>query len=546
MTNSAELVAAAIRRDSEAVAEIYDRYAPGVYGYCFTRLGNVDDAADATQSTFLKAIERLDQVRDPDRLRAWIFATARNEVADEGRRRSRSTPVANAGDDKVDETGPGHGRRCSQGETAELIAAASLALVERDREVLALHLAAGLAPSEIADELGVEPEHARVLLNRMRSRLKSSISLLLVTRWGRAHCSGLDLLLVEWDGVFTREVRARVQGHVGGCATCKEAKSSLTRPETLLPQVLPIALPAFVRSQVLGGLGLGASGVGVGAGGGVFAAAAASVGKLAASAALVISMAAVTLAPVDGEPDRIALSASDGAAVELATGSAASGHAAASHAVAAPGHAPQREADSTEEAGSIGAERSEPVPTATAPAIDETASADGPVGEGTSEDSDPVDAAPGPQETPPPAGEPKPSDEGPHGGQTGGSGGAGAVLDETLDRVGQMTEDVTDGLGDLVESTTDGLGETVDGLTDDVGELLGGPFAEPLDGLGDDVDETLDELGDTVDEVLDGTGESIDDVTGGFGDLLGGLIDPTGPEEEGDADDGGPLGGLLF
>jgi DNA-directed RNA polymerase specialized sigma24 family protein len=77
-----ELVAAIAAGDPGGLAEAYDRYAAPLYAYCrFTLPGAVppDDAAGAVRDTFVIASGRLHGLRDPDRLRAWLHAVARNE-----------------------------------------------------------------------------------------------------------------------------------------------------------------------------------------------------------------------------------------------------------------------------------------------------------------------------------------------------------------------------------------------------------------------------------------------------------------------------------
>src|SRR5450756_553161 len=74
-----EVVASIVAGDPEGLATAYDRYADPLCTYCRTLLGDPADAADAVQDTFVIAASRLDGLRDPDRLRAWLYAVARNE-----------------------------------------------------------------------------------------------------------------------------------------------------------------------------------------------------------------------------------------------------------------------------------------------------------------------------------------------------------------------------------------------------------------------------------------------------------------------------------
>src|SRR2546429_9426691 len=74
-----EVVAAIVAGDPAGLAEAYDRYATPLYSFCRTMLREPADAADAVQDTFVIAAPRMAGLRDPERLRPWLYAVARNE-----------------------------------------------------------------------------------------------------------------------------------------------------------------------------------------------------------------------------------------------------------------------------------------------------------------------------------------------------------------------------------------------------------------------------------------------------------------------------------
>ena len=45
--------------DSEAIAEIYDRYSLRIYNYVYHRVGNVNLAEDLTSSVFLRMLDAI-------------------------------------------------------------------------------------------------------------------------------------------------------------------------------------------------------------------------------------------------------------------------------------------------------------------------------------------------------------------------------------------------------------------------------------------------------------------------------------------------------
>jgi RNA polymerase sigma factor (sigma-70 family) len=57
---------------------------------CIFRVGDSQAAEDITSQVFERALRRLASVRDPARLRAWLFTIARNAITDY-RRAKRAT-----------------------------------------------------------------------------------------------------------------------------------------------------------------------------------------------------------------------------------------------------------------------------------------------------------------------------------------------------------------------------------------------------------------------------------------------------------------------
>src|SRR5262249_10472282 len=91
--SDAELVTAFLGGAPDALAAISDRSADVLYDTAAVMTRDRSDAAALTQEVFVRAAERLGQLRDRSRLKPWLFAVLRNEVYRRGRRRSRTRPV---------------------------------------------------------------------------------------------------------------------------------------------------------------------------------------------------------------------------------------------------------------------------------------------------------------------------------------------------------------------------------------------------------------------------------------------------------------------
>lgn len=247
--DDADLVRRALNGERSAVGEIYDRYADHIYSFCRSRLRNDADAADATQDTFVRASTRLDQLRDPSKLRPWLFAIARNQIVASGRASARATggdgmELLAANDDELDAD-------LLRVEAAAQLWDASAGLSDRDQEVLELHVRHGLVGAELADALGVSESHGYVLLSRVRDRIASSLGGLLVARLGRDDCRELDQLLATWDGRFTIDVRSKVTRHVRSCEVCEQTHTTALASGVSFGVVPLLAVPGGIRSQTV-------------------------------------------------------------------------------------------------------------------------------------------------------------------------------------------------------------------------------------------------------------------------------------------------------
>jgi RNA polymerase sigma factor (sigma-70 family) len=244
-----EIVAAIVADDPTGLAAAYDSYAAALHVYCRSLLAEPADAADAVQDTFVIAAAKVGSLRDPDRLRPWLYAVARNECYRWLRGRTQLASLDEAGDvsDTLTDASSGAG----QAELRDLVAAALAGMNPGDREVIELNLRHEVEGQDLADALGVPLNQAHALASRARGQLERSLGALLVARTGRGACAELDAMLADWDGTLTILLRKRVSRHIENCEICGERKRRELSPAALF-SVLPIVgLPPGLRHQVL-------------------------------------------------------------------------------------------------------------------------------------------------------------------------------------------------------------------------------------------------------------------------------------------------------
>jgi RNA polymerase sigma factor (sigma-70 family) len=158
----------------QARTELLVRHRGAVEAVCRRWLGGDLAVDDAVQETFVRALSRLGELRDPDRFGPWVRAIAASVCVDVHRDRRRTRP----------DEAPAAGLACPDVSPAEAALRAEEArllhehlgrLGERDRTALWLRDGHGAPVSEVADRLGLTEGSARVLLHRARRRLRDSL-----------------------------------------------------------------------------------------------------------------------------------------------------------------------------------------------------------------------------------------------------------------------------------------------------------------------------------------------------------------------------------
>ena len=81
------------RGDRRALEQLVKHYEKPIYNAAIRILGNPDDAADATQATFLKAFMRIEQFDPAYNFFSWIYRIVINESLDQSKYGKRQRPL---------------------------------------------------------------------------------------------------------------------------------------------------------------------------------------------------------------------------------------------------------------------------------------------------------------------------------------------------------------------------------------------------------------------------------------------------------------------
>jgi len=168
-----KLIALVLAGDAGAERELYDAHVDRVFRLVYRMAGDMDQAQDWVQETFIRAFGRLADFRGESALGTWIGSIAIS-VALNGLRkvkRSREREVAL-------ETAPEVGVSCREADPDLKVRLhqAIDRLPDGYRAVFVMHDVEGYTHEEIGAALGVHPGTSKAQLFRARAKLRTALA----------------------------------------------------------------------------------------------------------------------------------------------------------------------------------------------------------------------------------------------------------------------------------------------------------------------------------------------------------------------------------
>lgn len=172
--SDARLVRRAREGDRGAYEKLVRRYLNMAYAVALAELADRGDAEDAVQDSFITALERLDECRDPSAFAGWLRRIVRNRARSVRRReRVRETDSLESAGSAASPRDPG--RDLDRSETRTRLRAALSTLTEVQRRVVLMHDLEGYRHREIAVELDIPEGTVRSHLFFARRALREQL-----------------------------------------------------------------------------------------------------------------------------------------------------------------------------------------------------------------------------------------------------------------------------------------------------------------------------------------------------------------------------------
>ncbi len=184
-----ELARQLLAGSQDAFEHFVTAYHDKVFRYSFAMCGQREDAEEVAQETLMKVFENLDQLREPERLKPWVFRIAKNACLMK-RRKSVFAPPAEVSLDQLmpARSGDGDGVKLEiadwsglpdnlamNTELRERLADGVRMLPEMFRAVFLLRDVEGLSTEEAAEILGVSGDVIKQRLHRGRLILRKEL-----------------------------------------------------------------------------------------------------------------------------------------------------------------------------------------------------------------------------------------------------------------------------------------------------------------------------------------------------------------------------------
>jgi RNA polymerase sigma-70 factor (ECF subfamily) len=159
------------RGDRMALESLVRRYERPVFNAAYRMLGNPDEAADVTQTTFLKAIEHLDRFNPKYKFFSWIYRIAVNESINQINRRSR---LEELGDNQSSPL-RGPDEMTEAGRVSKQVQSVLLDLSEDHRAVIVLRHFVEVSYRQIGEILQIPEKTVKSRLFSARQQMKDRL-----------------------------------------------------------------------------------------------------------------------------------------------------------------------------------------------------------------------------------------------------------------------------------------------------------------------------------------------------------------------------------
>jgi len=173
------------RRDKQAFTQLVDRESERIYRLALKMVGNIQDAEDVLQETFIKAYDNIKGFEGRSKVSTWLYRIAVNESLMLLRKRKDNITSIDAGA----ETDQGEflpkqivdwcclpEKELMSSDASEFISNAMRKLSDSNRAAFLLRDVEGLSTREAAETLAISESALKIRLMRARMQLREELT----------------------------------------------------------------------------------------------------------------------------------------------------------------------------------------------------------------------------------------------------------------------------------------------------------------------------------------------------------------------------------
>lgn len=166
-----DLIKGCLENDRRMQQELYNRFAPKMYGVCLRYTGNGDDAQDVLQDGFVKVFRKLDSFRSEGSFEGWIRRVFVNTAIEHFRRKHYMQPVTEREENTLESKTLTALDGLSEKDILKLVQQ----LAPGYRAVFNLYVVEGYSHKEIAEMLDITEGTSKSQLSRAKVILQDMI-----------------------------------------------------------------------------------------------------------------------------------------------------------------------------------------------------------------------------------------------------------------------------------------------------------------------------------------------------------------------------------
>ncbi|MCW3074866.1 MAG: polymerase sigma-70 factor [Flaviaesturariibacter sp.] len=171
IVNDSDLIEGCIRGERKMQQELYQRFAPKMFGVCLRYAGNTEEAEDILQEGFIKIFKKVGSFRSEGSFEGWVRRIFVNTAIEHFRRKTYLQPVT----EREEETIEGSYLSVLDSLAEKDIIALVQQLSPGYRTVFNMYVVEGYTHKQIADILGISEGTSKSQLSRAKIILQEMV-----------------------------------------------------------------------------------------------------------------------------------------------------------------------------------------------------------------------------------------------------------------------------------------------------------------------------------------------------------------------------------